>query len=177
MRRCLAISSHQVCLKHAMEMFKYGPWAENRNCVVVKGAFSLLRLTHHPCKHIKFRHPHIQQSAQATMDIALPPIALAPSPLLLLSWVPIIAPLDHLTGTLTHDPFLASHTHLVDINALQSTLHNPPVPLLGALQPTLYVIEDSLGILTLIHGVALLVQCLSPLPLTIHCLQLTLPHS
>ena len=50
-----------------------------------EGAFGLLRLTHHPSKHIKFRHPHIQQSAQATMDIALPPIALAPSPLLLLS--------------------------------------------------------------------------------------------
>src|SRR5258708_38673534 len=77
MCRCLAISSHQVCLKHAMEMFKYGPWAENGNCVVVKGAFSLLRLTHHPSKHIKFRHPHIQQSTQATMDIALPPITLA----------------------------------------------------------------------------------------------------
>src|SRR5258707_13658109 len=62
MHRCLAISSHQVCLKHAMEI-KYGPWAENGNHVVVKGAFSLLRLTHHPSKHIKFRHPHIQQSA------------------------------------------------------------------------------------------------------------------
>src|SRR5260221_190201 len=48
-------------------------------------AFGLLRLTHHPSKHIKFRHPHIQQSTQATMDIVLPPIALAPSPLLLLS--------------------------------------------------------------------------------------------
>src|SRR5258708_39964818 len=169
MRRCLAISSHQVCLKHAMEI-KYGPWAENGNCVVVKGAFGLLRLTHHPSKHIKFRHPHIQQSAQATMDIALPPIALAPSHLLLLSWVPIIAPLDHLTGTLTHDPFLASHAHLVDIKALQSTLHNPPVPLLGALQPTLYVIEDSLGILALVHGMELLAQHLSPLALSIHSL-------
>src|SRR5260221_7669331 len=54
MYRCLAISSHQVCLKHAMEMFKYGPWAENGNHVVVKGAFGLLRLIHHPSKHIKF---------------------------------------------------------------------------------------------------------------------------
>src|SRR5260221_7223172 len=62
MHRCLAISSHQVCLKHAMEMFKYGPWAENGNHMVVKGAFGLLRLTHHPSKHIKFQHPHIQQS-------------------------------------------------------------------------------------------------------------------
>src|SRR5258707_2476207 len=164
MRRCLAISSHQVCLKHAMEI-KYGPWAENGNRMVVKGAFGLLRLTHHPSKHIKFRH---QQSTQATMDIALPPIALAPSPLLLLSSVPIVAPLDHLTGTLTHDPFLASHAHLVDIKALQSTLHDPPVPLLGALQPTLYVIEDGLGILALVHSMELLVQCLSHLALSIH---------
>src|SRR5260221_7566816 len=61
---CLAISSHQVCLKHPMEI-KYGPWAENGNRVVAKGAFGLLTLTHHPSNHIKFQHPHIHQSAQA----------------------------------------------------------------------------------------------------------------
>src|SRR5258708_18086894 len=50
----------------------------------------------------------------------------------------------------------------------------PPIPLLGALQLTLYIIDDGLGILALVHSIELLVQHLSPLAFSIHLLHLHL---